>query len=335
MKNLYPLKFKPIFKERIWGGKKLSTLLDKNPGMTRCGESWEISAVQDDVSVVSEGFLKGNSLEELIEVYMGELVGEKVYDRFGSEFPLLIKYIDANDRLSIQVHPDDELSRERHGAYGKTEMWYVIDAEEGAELISGFNRDIDRDSYLIAMENNKLENLLQYDPVSKGDVFFIPAGRVHAIGKGIVVAEIQQTSDVTYRIFDFNRTDSKGQPRELHTELALDAISFKHHGEGKKHYHPQPDEPVELASCPYFTTNLLDLTKALERDMSGLDSFVIYLCVEGSLALEWEDGMVRINKGDTILVPACIESFNLVPKTEEGARLLEVFIDTDSSEQQE
>ncbi len=258
---------------------------------------------------------------------MGELVGDKIYDKFGSEFPLLIKYLDANDKLSIQVHPDDELSKERHGAYGKTEMWYVVQAEEGAELISGFNRTIDRDSYLIALQNGKLENLLQFDPVKAGDVFFIPAGRVHAIGKGIVVAEIQQTSDVTYRIFDFNRVDDKGNPRELHTELALDAINFKHHGSGYASYQKALNEPVELAKCNYFTTNLLHLTKELERDMGNLDSFVIYLCFEGSYTLQWESESITVQKGETILVPASIENYVLNPLSGNEAKLLEVYID--------
>lgn len=327
MKNLYPLKFRPIYKERIWGGSKLPDLLNKKYTLDRCGESWEISAVQDDISVVSDGFLKGNNLEELIEVYMDELVGEKIYDRFGTEFPLLIKYIDANDRLSIQVHPNDEMSKERHGAFGKTEMWYVVQAEEGSELISGFNRTIDRDSYLIALENDKLENLMQFDPARAGDVFFIPAGRVHAIGKGIVVAEIQQTSDVTYRIFDFNRVDDKGQPRELHTELALDAIDFKHHKNGHTDYQPKENEPVELAKCEYFTTNLLNLTTSLERDFSKTDSFVIYLCFEGTYTLHWEGESIPVQKGETILVPACIENFSLKPGKDEVTKLLEVYVE--------
>ncbi|MEI7828713.1 MAG: type I phosphomannose isomerase catalytic subunit [Prolixibacteraceae bacterium] len=327
MKNLYPLKFRPIYKERIWGGDKLPALLNKNYSLAHCGESWELSGVQDEVSVVSDGFLKGNNLEELIEVYMGELVGEKIYDQFGTEFPLLIKYIDANDRLSIQVHPDDELSKERHGAYGKTEMWYVVQADEGAELISGFNRDIDRDSYLIALQNNKLENLLEFEIVKQGDVFFIPAGRVHAIGKGIVVAEIQQTSDVTYRIFDFNRVDDNGNPRELHTELALDAINFKHHKTGKTLYLPKLNEAVEIAKCNYFTTNLLHISDSLERDFSKIDSFVIYLCFEGSYSLEYDSESIRIQKGETLLVPASIENFVLKPLEGSETKLLEVYIE--------
>lgn len=327
MKNLYPLKFRPIYKEKIWGGDKLQSLLGKGSDCKNVGESWELSGVQEDISVVSEGFLKGNNLEELIEVYMGELVGERIYDRFGTEFPLLIKYIDANDRLSIQVHPDDELSGERHGAFGKTEMWYVLQADEGAELISGFNRTIDRNSYLIAFQNGKLENLLQFDPVSAGDVFFIPAGKIHAIGKGIVVAEIQQTSDVTYRIFDFNRVDDNGQPRELHTELALDAIDFKQTKNGPSPYQKKLNDPVELVKCNYFTTNLLELNSEMERDFSKIDSFVIYMCLEGSYSFEWETDSIGVRKGETILVPASIENFVIKPVAGAVTKLLEVYID--------
>ena len=327
MKNLYPLKFRPIFKEKIWGGNKLQSLLQKSSSLENLGESWELSGVQDDISVVSDGFLKGNNLEELIEVYMGELVGERIYDQFGTEFPLLIKYIDANDRLSIQVHPDDELAKERHGAYGKTEMWYVIQADANAELVSGFNRTIDRDSYLIALQNGKLENFLQYDAVNDGDVFFIPAGRVHAIGKGIVVAEIQQTSDVTYRIFDYNRVDDKGQSRELHTELALDAINFKHYPQGKTDYQSKLNESVELVKCNYFTTNLLQLSTEIDRDFSKIDSFVIYLCIDGAYSFEWESDSIGVHKGETILVPASIENFTLKPTAGSPVKLLEVYID--------
>lgn len=225
--SLYPLKFNPILKDKIWGGSKLKTVLNKDfSPLPNAGESWEISGVEGDVSVVSNGFLEGNNLEELIEIYMGDLVGDHVYENFGIEFPLLIKFIDANDVLSIQVHPDDVLSKERHNAFGKTEMWYVIEADKGSELIVGFNQKVDKDTYIKKLEEGRLEEILNNEPVAKGSCFFIPAGRVHAIGKGILLAEIQQTSDVTYRIYDFNRTDDKGTPRELHTELAVDAIDY-------------------------------------------------------------------------------------------------------------
>jgi len=327
MKNLYPLIFTPICKDKIWGGNKLHELLNKNyPGLPNCGESWEVSGIQDEISVVSNGFLKGNNLEELIEVYMGDLVGEKVYEKFGIEFPLLVKFIDANDNLSIQVHPNDELSLERHDAFGKTEMWYVVQADPGAKLITGFNRKIDKEGYLKYFKNGQLEEILNYEEVKAGDVFFIPAGRVHAIGKGIVVAEIQQTSDVTYRIYDFNRVDDQGNPRELHTDLAVDAIEYSYETNYRTAYQPTKDVPVELADCKYFTTNFLQLTTTVERDFTVLDTFVIYSCLEGKYNLSWEDQSVVVEKGETLLVPALINNFVLSAVNGVEAKLLEVYI---------
>jgi mannose-6-phosphate isomerase len=324
--KLYPLKFVPILKERIWGGTRLSSLLHKNTGsMEHCGESWELSSVEEHVSVVTNGFLEGNNLQELIEIYMGDLVGEKVYERFGDEFPLLIKFIDAENDLSIQVHPDDKLSKERHNAYGKTEMWYVLDAEPGSQLNSGFNRTIDRHIYLEYLESGKLTEILNFEEVKKGDAFFIPAGRVHAIGKGIMIAEIQQTSDITYRIFDYNRTDKKGKHRKLHTELALDAIDFTSHPEYKTSYSVVRNESSRIISCNYFTTNLLEMDAPVSKEYSQLDSFKIYICVEGSCTLSWDEGSDSIFMGDTMLVPAGLEEYTLTPLTE-LCRLLEVYI---------
>ena len=328
MEGLYPLKFIPIFKDKLWGGNKMKTILNKDFGdLPNCGESWELSGVEGNISVVANGYLAGNSLEELVEIYMGELVGEQVFETFGVEFPLLIKFIDANDDLSIQVHPNDELSKERHNAYGKTEMWYVLQADQGAMLQSGFNQPVDQDKYLLKLEHDELTDILNFEEVTSGDVFFIPAGRVHAIGKGILLAEIQQTSDVTYRIYDYDRRDEKGHPRELHTELALEAINFKHHGKGKTDYQPKLNESVELAKCSYFTTNLLHLNDSVERDFSKLDSFVIYLCIEGNYTLQWDSGNVPVQKGETILVPASIENFHLKPADGHDTRLLEVYIE--------
>ena len=321
------MKFTPIYKEKIWGGNKLKKLLNKDfPELPNCGESWEISSVQDNISIVSNGFLKGNSLEELIEVYMGDLVGEKVYEKFGYEFPLLIKFIDANDNLSIQVHPNDELSMERHDAFGKTEMWYVIQADPGARLISGFNRKIDKEGYLKYFENGQLEEILNYEEVRAGDVFFIPAGRVHAIGKGIVVAEIQQTSDVTYRIYDFNRIDDQGNHRELHTDLAVDAIDYQFQSNYRTEYQPFDNIPVKLVECQYFTTNILIITTSAERDFSHFDTFVAYCCLEGECNLSWDDQTLTVEKGESILVPALISNFVITTLKNEIVKLLEVYI---------
>jgi len=259
-------------------------------------------------------------------VYMGDLVGEKVYEKFGEEFPLLIKFIDANDDLSIQVHPNDEMAMERHDSYGKTEMWYVVQADPGAKLIAGFNRKINKAEYLEYFKNGQLEEILNYEEVKEGDVFFMPAGRVHAIGKGIVVAEIQQTSDVTYRIYDFKRLDSQGNERELHTDLAVDAIEYRHESSYRTQYQSVTNQSVKLVECPYFTTNLLPLTTNVERDFTELDTFVIYTCLDGNCAINWEDQSVEITKGDSILVPAQISNFTLSVQNGDSAKLLEVYL---------
>ncbi len=326
MDGLYPLKFTPIYKDKIWGGNKIKTVLNKDFGtLPNCGESWELSGVEENVSVVSNGFLAGNTLEELIEVYMGDLVGEQVFETFGIEFPLLIKFIDANDDLSIQVHPDDELSKKRHNAFGKTEMWYVMQADPGSKLQSGFNQEVDEDKYLFKLEHNELTDILNFEEVTTGDVFFIPAGRVHAIGKGILLAEIQQTSDVTYRIYDYDRRDNEGNPRELHTDLAVGAIDYTLSPAYKTQYEPKPNESVELVKCDYFTTNILEFNRIIEKDYSQLDSFVIYICMEGELTAETELGSESIQKGETILIPASTENVILKPASP-SVKLLEVYI---------
>lgn len=322
---LYPLKFKPILKQTIWGGDKLAYKSDSAKIKDSIGESWEISGVQDSISVVSEGALEENTLEELIEIYMGDLVGDKVYDKFGVEFPLLIKYIDARDNLSIQVHPDDATARERHNAYGKTEMWYMIGADPDAQLILGFKKDTAKEEYLHGLQNNTLPELLNTENVKKGDCFFIPAGTVHAICKGCFIAEIQQTSDITYRIYDYDRRDKNGNPRELHTELARDVINYSEQKQHSIHYHQHENHTEELVSCDYFTTNYLKFNKEIEKDYIETDSFVIYMCLEGTFNLVYNvDQSVKVTKGETILVPACLKELFLIPEKE--AELLEIYI---------
>ena len=244
---LKPLKFRTIFKDKIWGGNKIKTILNKDfSPLPNCGETWEISGVEGNVSVVAEGEYAGKSLVELIDKYTDKLIGKKLYKKFHDQFPLLIKFIDANDDLSIQVHPDDKLARKRHNSFGKTEMWYVIQADPGAKLNAGFNRKVDKETYLHHLQNNTLEEILNFEEVRAGDVFFLPAGRVHYIGKGICLAEIQQTSDITYRIYDFDRRDDKGNLRELHTDLALDAIDFNFYENYKTRYTPKKNEIINL-----------------------------------------------------------------------------------------
>ena len=324
MNELYPLKFHPIVKEAIWGGNKLEKLLNKNTGkIKKASESWEISGVIKNVSVVLNGPLKDNNLQELIEVYMGDLVGDGVYDKFGIEFPLLIKFIDANDILSIQVHPNDELSEKRHRAYGKTEMWYVLEAEKNSFLITGFNKEINKKIYLDHFHQKKLPDILNYEKVSKGDVFYIPAGRVHAIGPGILLAEIQQTSDVTYRIYDWDRVDKDGNGRELHTDLALEAIDFGHVDKYKTSYEANINQTSLLVSSPYFSTSILSFDKIIDKDYVTTDSFVIYICVEGAFSLHYNSGILEISKGETVLLPASLNEFRLEPS--EKSTLLEIF----------
>ncbi|MDB5109864.1 MAG: gmuF [Mucilaginibacter sp.] len=326
MPALYPLKFKTIYKDKIWGGQKIKTYLHKDFGsLPNCGETWEISGVKSDVSVVANGELQGRSLAELLETYQDQLVGKKVYDHFGNIFPLLVKFIDANEDLSIQVHPNDELAKKRHNSFGKTEMWYVIEADPGSTLIAGFNRELNEQIYLEKFNSGHLTDILNKEDIKAGDVFFLPAGRVHTIGKGLLIAEIQQTSDITYRIYDFDRLDDKGHKRELHTEEALAAIDYKHYPEYKTKYQPEKDKTVKLVSCPYFTTNLLDFTHSTSKDYSNLDSFVIHVCVEGEYVVKHNNQAYPVKMGECILLPKTIDKVEL--ETNTGFKILESFIE--------
>lgn len=325
MSALYPLVFHTQYKDKIWGGQKIKTVLGKDFGnLPNCGETWEISGVKGNISVVKEGPLAGKNLVELIQTYKEQLVGKKVFEKSGEEFPLLIKFLDANDDLSIQVHPDDALGMKRHNSLGKTEMWYIFEADKGSKLNTGFNREMDKETYLKHLNGKTLEQILNYEEVSVGDVYFLPAGRVHYIGKGICLAEIQQTSDITYRIYDFDRKDDKGNLRELHTEEALDAIDYKHYPDYKTRYTAKANEPVELVKCDYFKTQLLEFDKPIVANYSGIDSFVIYICFEGAAQIETDHGNVSIKKGDSILLPAVINNVKL---TAQGhCKLLETYV---------
>ncbi len=326
MAALYPIKFKPIYKEKIWGGRKMEALLNRNKLPNgNIGESWELSAVQGNLSVVSNGFLEGNNIQELIEIYMADLVGEKVYEKYGVEFPLLIKFIDANDDLSIQVHPDDKLAKERHNAYGKTEMWYIVGVEQGASLISGFNKELDKAEYLQHLNAGTLPDIMNRETVKPDDVFFMPPGRVHAIGSGTLLAEIQQTSDITYRMYDWGRVDDQGNPRELHTDLALDAIDYTYHENYRTNFDAKKNATVETASCEYFTTNVIHFDQPVEKDYNYIDSFVILICLEGNLTIRYSQSeALQVEKGETVLVPAELKNIILQPSIE--SKVLEVYI---------
>ena len=308
---MYAIKFKPQLKENIWGGKRLLEIkkdqLPRTVDKSKVyGESWDISGVKGSISKVANGFLKGNNLQEIIEVYMGELVGDEVFEQFGLDFPLLIKNLDCNDTLSVQVHPNDELAAERHDSFGKTEMWYIADAEEGAVIYLGFkNKNITREEYIRAVAEGTVADILQAVPVKKGDVYFIPAGTVHALAKGLNVIEIQQTSDITYRIFDWNRVDSEGKSRELHTALAVDAIDFESGVEEcRRPYEPKANEEVNIVDCDFFKTDMLVVEGVAELDYAGRDSFTIYMCLEGRVELDMEGEKESLSAGEVLLIPA-------------------------------
>ena len=318
------LKFTPILKEKIWGGEKLMTLLNKKSDKKNIGESWEISDIEKSISIVSNGNLKGQTLQNLISEYRANLVGEKVFTQFGKKFPLLIKFIDAKETLSIQLHPDNELAKKRHNSFGKTEMWYVLQADKFGNLIVGFKKDTDKEKYLYHLKNKSLLSILNVDEVEKGDVYFIPAGRIHAIGAGVMLVEIQQTSDITYRVYDWDRTDVDGNSRELHTEQAINAIDFKSQKSYKTAYTKVENESSEIVSCPYFTTNVLSLDKNISINHSDKDSFVIYMCVKGNVSFQYKNQTESLSVGETLLVPASIKEFDIL--SEVASELLEVYI---------
>jgi mannose-6-phosphate isomerase len=320
--HLYPLKFQPILKEKIWGGTKLKTLLNKESNALNVGESWEISDVEGDASIVSNGELKGATLNQILSTYQEKLIGKKNFAVFGKKFPLLIKFIDAKENLSIQLHPNDELAAKRHNSFGKTEMWYVMQADDEANLIVGFNQKVTPEVYLKHLENKTLTKILNFERVKEGDTFFIEVGRVHAIGAGVLLAEIQQTSDITYRVYDWDRKDNQGNERELHNDLAFDAIDFNMNDDSKVSYSNLKNESNQMVSCPYFTTNFIQITQTIKKE-NNHDSFIIYMCVEGEASISVEGFSERVKKGETILIPAVIKHFEIESN---NAKLLEVYV---------
>lgn len=310
-------KFKPILKSMLWGGEKLIPYKGLESDKTSVGESWEISGVKGNESIVADGPDAGMSLPELIARDKAALLGQNNYERFGKEFPLLIKFIDARQDLSIQVHPNDKLAWERHQSKGKTEMWYVVDADPGSRLRSGFAKSVTPDEYEQSIADNTITDLLQEYDIHAGDVFFLPAGRIHSIGAGAFIAEIQQTSNITYRIYDFNRCDDNGNPRELHTEMSKAAIDYTVLPDYRTYYDAQPDRQTQLVSCRYFTTSLCKLTKPYTMELANLDSFVILICTRGNgTVTDSEGNSITMRQGESILVPATVKELNIVPETE-------------------
>ncbi|MDE5829464.1 MAG: class I mannose-6-phosphate isomerase [Duncaniella sp.] len=316
------VKFEPIFKSTLWGGRRIASLKGVEADDKHIGESWEISAVDGSISVVSDGPERGMTLTALIDKYKDQLVGHAVFDRYGNRFPLLVKFIDASLDLSIQVHPDDDLAEQRHGTRGKTEMWYVVDAAPGASLLLGFKDSMTKEQYIDSVARHTIaDHICRYE-VKKGDCFFIPAGRIHSIGAGIFLAEIQDMSDITYRIYDFNRRDDNGNLRQLHTDLAVDAIDYSVSDSYRTDYEAEDDKVAELVSCQHFSTSVLTLTKPVTLDLSARDSFTIVMVCEGEALINADGEERHVSGGETLLVAASVTSVALTPSGDKKAVLL-------------
>ena len=318
--KVYPLLFEPIFKERIWGGTKLKTVLNKSISSSLTGESWEISTVENNISIVKNGFFQGQSLDKLIEEFPIEILGDRIYQKFDSQFPLLFKFLDAKEDLSIQLHPNDELAKKRHHSFGKTEMWYIMQADDNARIIVGFKEKSSSEEYLRHLKDKTLTTILNEIPVKKGDVFFLETGTIHAIGAGIVIAEIQQTSDITYRVYDWDRADAQGNHRELHTDLALEAINYDI-VTSKKEYQQLENKSNNVVDCLFFKTNFIPLDGQMKFEAKS-DVFRVFMCTEGQFEMQYDDEKITFIKGDTLLIPAVMTHYVLQGK----ASLLEIFI---------
>ncbi|MBT8393455.1 MAG: class I mannose-6-phosphate isomerase [Flavobacteriaceae bacterium] len=320
--KVYPIKFSPILKEKIWGGNKLNTLLGKQTSKENVGESWEISDVNGNISEVSNGAYKGSNLKELIKKHKADILGYENFNNFGYNFPLLIKFLDAKRDLSVQVHPDNKMAKQYHDSFGKTEMWYIMDSDKNADIVLGLkNKDINPE-IIQNINSANVNDVFNREPVKKGDSFFIPAGKIHAIGAGVLAAEIQQTSDITYRVYDWDRTDDKGQKRELHTQMAQKAT--KHFDtNGKAEYNIRQNERANLVNCEYFETNIMDISKYQAKDYSSLDSFVIFMCVDGEVDITTGCQTETLKMGETVLIPA---EANEVAFNSDNGSLLEVYI---------
>jgi mannose-6-phosphate isomerase len=323
--QLYPLLFTPIFQERIWGGQNLKRTLGKVFDGNFIGESWELSGLANNESIVSNGILAGKTLPELIRAYKHDLVGNSIFERFGTSFPLLFKYLDACDNLSVQVHPSNDIAQKKHQCDGKTEMWYVVSASANANIIAGVKENIKLDDIKIGIENNSIEDLLHFHDAKKGDVFHITEGIIHALGKGTIVAEIQQSSDITYRVYDYNRKDQYGKARDLHIQDALDCIVLSDVSKTNVNF---SDAQIQqsLVTCPFFTTNLLSISEPTNFNYQIIDSFVVYMSIEGDYVVETPFSSMEVNKGDTLLIPSSVNDIRIMPKKGKKALILETYI---------
>lgn len=331
MTELYPLRFNQTLKEKVWGSNILVSEFGKKADRNlKIGESWEISGLPGDESVVLDGFLEGNNLNELIEVYMGDLIGDHVYDNFGDEFPVLVKFIDAASNLSVQVHPDNETAGSLHHAYGKSEVWHILHANKGSVIYCGFKQGIAKDDYYNALETNTIPEILNRIEVHAGESFWIPAGTIHAIGEGIVLAEVQQTSDITYRIFDWQRDETNGTPRELHTELAEKVLNFNY-SNNRIENRAIKNQTVTLIASEFFNVNILTFDASIRKNYSLLDSFIVLVCTDGRAIVNWSDKSLQLSKGETILIPASLGDILLEPTPQ--CTVMEVYMNSDELKQ--
>ena len=318
-----PLKFNALFKSTLWGGDKIIPFKNLDIQQENVGESWEISGVKDNETIVADGPYAGKKLNELVEELKGKLVGEDNYQRFGNEFPLLIKFIDARQDLSIQVHPTDEIAKMQGKERGKTEMWYLMDSDKDATLLCGLKKKITPEEYAQMVENDTIVDAIDRYEVKEGDCFFLPAGRIHAIGTGCFLAEIQQTSDVTYRIYDFKRKDKNGNYRQLHTKEAAECINYNVESNYRTEYTPVKNQGVSLVQCPYFNTAVYDLNEPMTIDYSELDSFVILIGVKGNATITDNEGNTfTLQAGESVLVPATTETL----KVDGKIKFLETYV---------
>lgn len=318
-----PLKFNALLKQTIWGGDKIIPFKHLCEKLENVGESWEVSGVKDNETIISDGPYKGRNLNSVVKELKGDLIGIENYKRFGDEFPLLIKFIDARQQLSIQVHPTDEIAHKQGKERGKTEMWYIMDSDKDAKLRSGLKQEITPEQYKEMVENDTITDAIAEYPVKEGDCFFLPAGRIHSIGAGCFLAEIQQTSDVTYRIYDFKRKDKNGNERQLHTKEAAECINYNVESDYRTEYTPIQNQGVSLVRCPYFNTAIYDLTESMTIDYSKLDSFVVLIGLKGEgLIIDNEGNETSLKGGETIIIPATTKSI----KVDGAIKFLETYV---------
>lgn len=326
--HLYPFLFEPNLHKVVWGGHRLCPYKGLSPSDAPIGESWEVSAIPSSPSIIANGEWKGRDLISVINEHPDAILGKAVNEQYHGKLPLLVKFIDARQDLSIQVHPNDEMAQREHGKMGKSEMWYIIRADEGAHLYAGFKQSITPYEYQKRVEDGSITEVLADHPVKPGDVFYLPAGRVHAICGGIMLAEVQQSSDVTYRIYDYNRPGMDGKPRELHTQLAAQALDYHVEANYRTEYADTSNKAVQIIDTPYFDVRVMEISKPFHRNLMKYDSFIITMCIEGDCILHVRstNDEIPLRHGTCALIPAAIADYDVLPQ-QASTRILDAFID--------